>query len=170
MGIVPASDKLTNRLRANWQRRQRELFLKSLPSHLANILSDAPFITDPDRTPFIQYFFVSEDGAGTVPKIKPPRYEYFDTGLSDRVSEFLRLKTPSLGNGPAILAFEQDLPCFRIRFESVAPLFFEFFPFAQNGMLLVAENLNFGAVVSSFCGYHPDDRENREITFEIAVW
>jgi hypothetical protein len=170
MSIVPASDGLTSRLRANRQRRNRENLINTLPEDLAGLLRDAPCLTEPESEVFLPYFRVFAESAGSAPEITPPGFEYFDTGRPSRVREHLNSNLPFDPEAKAIFAIADDLPCFRVRFGAVAPFFAQFFETLDKGMLLITEDLKTGIAVSNYVGYHPDDQAGKEVIYEVGTW
>lgn len=185
MDTTARKQLLLQKLQANSHRRQREMFLSSIPRALAKVLADAPAICFPEVHEVVvrNYYPITPTGFGR-PQRHTPTYCYREVGRTEKAIAafeediFRRYTDPVLLgiSTPVEIHFFDDrflvpdLPLFVID-PFVALRYLPFLWDRRRKFLsLVSQDYSRGIVVDHYVGYLQEDPNLDEIAFGVGTW
>src|SRR5262249_9863042 len=83
---------------------------------------------------------------------------------------FLLLKPPSGVHFEGQRFYLPDVPLFVVDFQWAAPLLKDLWPYCTGGLFLVEQDLRAGVLIENYIDYLPEDRNPKEIVYEVALW
>lgn len=162
---------LSVKLSANWQRRQREKYLDSLPAQLRELLAACSFIQSPEVGHLVEQWFVfGPNGLGTNSKHQLDDYKYLEFAWEEKLFAQLRRITEQHDSAEAYFWPSLSNPVYRIEFGKIRPILIDLWTYSPGELGLVRQDFMAGILLSNTVGLIPEDPSPCEIVYELGLW